>query len=91
MKTELDTNPLDKLPPIRKQDLDKNLCTCMDVPKMDVINAIVNGATAVEAVKRQASATMGGGCCVQQIERFFEHLCKEKTANESGFPEGATV
>ena len=73
MKT--DPDPLEKLPSILKQDIDKNLCTCMDVPKMDVINAIVNGATTVEAVKKQTSATMGSGCCIQQVERLIECLC----------------
>lgn len=75
LKTELDTNPLDKLPPILKQDLDKNLCTCMDVPKMDVINAIINGATTVEEVKKQTFAATGAGCCTQQVERLIECLC----------------
>ncbi len=75
LKSDLDANPLDKLPPILKQDLDKNLCVCMDVPKMDVINDIVNGATTVEAVKKQTYATMGSGCCIQQIERLIECLC----------------
>ena len=70
-----DPDPLEKLPSILKQDIDKNLCTCMDVPKMDVINAIVNGATTVEAVKKQTSATMGSGCCIQQVERLIECLC----------------
>jgi len=46
------TNPLDKLPPILRGDLDKNLCVCMDVPKIDIINAIVNGATTLEEVKK---------------------------------------
>jgi NAD(P)H-nitrite reductase large subunit len=47
----------------------------MEVPKMDIINAIVNGATTVEEVKKQTSATMGSGCCVQQVERLIEYLC----------------
>ena len=42
---------------------------------MDIINAIVNGATTVEEVKKQTSATMGSGCCVQQVERLIEYLC----------------
>ena len=75
MKTDLDPNPLDKLPAILKQDLDKNLCVCNEVPKMDIINAIVNGATTVEEVKKQTYATMGSGCCAQQIERLIECLC----------------
>lgn len=75
MKTEPDKNPLDKLPSILKENLDKNLCTCMDVPKMDIINAIVKGATTLEEVKKQTSATMGSGCCAQQVERLIECLC----------------
>jgi len=42
---------------------------------MDVINAIVNGATTLEEVKKQTFATMGSGCCVQQVERLIECLC----------------
>ena len=70
-----DKNPLDKLPAVLKKDLDKNLCTCMDVPAMDVANAIINGATTVEEVKNQTYATMGSGCCIQQVERLIECLC----------------
>jgi bacterioferritin-associated ferredoxin len=47
----------------------------MDVPKMDVINAIVNGATTLEEVKRQTFAATGAGCCVQQVERLIVCLC----------------
>jgi len=75
LKTDPDTNPLDKLPTILKQNLDKNLCTCNEVVKMDIINAIVNGATTVEAVKKETYATMGTGCCIQQVERLIECLC----------------
>ncbi len=74
MKLDPDTNPLDKLPSILKQNLDRNLCTCNEVPKMDIINAIVNGATSVEAVKKETYATMGTGCCIQQVERLIECL-----------------
>ena len=75
LKSDLDASPLDKLPPILKKDLDKNLCTCNEVPKMDIINAIVNGAITVEEVKKQTYATMGSGCCIQQVERLIECLC----------------
>lgn len=47
----------------------------MEVPKMDIINVIANGATTVEEVKKQTYATMGSGCCVQQVERLIECLC----------------
>ena len=84
MKTDPDINPLDKLPAILKQDLDKNLCVCMDVPKIDIINAIVNGATTVEEVKKQTYATMGSGCCIQQVERLIECLCAPKPRKRRG-------
>jgi len=66
---------LDKLPPILKKNLDKNLCTCNEVLKIDIINAIVNGATTVAEIKKQTYATMGSGCCTQQVERLIECLC----------------
>ncbi len=53
---------------------------------MDIINAIVNGAVTVEAVKKQTYATMGSGCCIQQVERLIECLCipaQQKRRNKS--------
>jgi NAD(P)H-nitrite reductase large subunit len=88
VKTEVGRNPLDKLPSILRQNLDKNLCTCNEVPKMDIINAIVNGAITVEEVKKQTYATMGTGCCIQQVERLIECLCapepKRRRKNKRG-------
>ena len=75
------TDPLDKLPPILKKNLDQNLCTCNEVLKMDIINAIINGAITVGEIKKQTYATVGIGCCTQQVERLIECLCspeKEK-------------
>lgn len=74
MKTDPEFNPLDKLPFSLKQGLDKNLCTCMDVPMMDIVNAIINGATTLEEVKKHTYAATGAGCCIQQIERLIECL-----------------
>ena len=75
MKIDPVTNPLDKLPSILKKNLDQNLCVCNEVVKMDIINAIVNGATTVAEIKKQTYATMGSGCCIQQVERLIECLC----------------
>ena len=75
MKINPVTNPLDKLTPILKKDLDRNLCVCNEVLKMDIINAIANGATTVSEVKKQTYATVGIGCCAQQVERLIECLC----------------
>ena len=79
LKTDPATNPLDKLPSILKQNLDKNLCVCNEVVKMDIIDAIVKGATTVEEIKKQTYATMGSGCCKQQVERLIECLCAPET------------
>jgi len=46
---------------------------------MDIINAIVNGATTVDEVKKQTYATMGSGCCSKQVERLIECLCSAET------------
>ena len=73
------TDSLDKLPPMLKKDLDKNLCTCNEVLRVDIISAIVNGATTVEEIKKQTYATMGSGCCTLQVERLIECLCPPET------------
>ena len=78
MKPNPAPNPLDKLPPILKKNLDRNLCVCNDVPKMDIINAIVDGATTVDEVRNQTYATMGTGCCTKQVERLIECLCSSE-------------
>jgi bacterioferritin-associated ferredoxin len=75
LKIDPASNPLDKLPSELKKNLNRDLCTCNQVVKMDIINAIVNGATTVEEVRKQTFATMGSGCCIQQIERLIECLC----------------
>lgn len=75
LKIDPVTNPLDKLPAILKKNLNRNLCTCNEVLKMDIINAIVNGATTVAEIKKQTYATMGSGCCTKQVERLIECLC----------------
>lgn len=68
------TDPLDKLPRLLKKNLNKNLCVCNDVPKIDIINAIVNGATSIAEIRKETYATMGSGCCKQDVERLIECL-----------------
>ena len=72
--TDLDPLILKKLPSILAEDLDKNLCTCMDVPKIDIINAIVKGAITLEEIKQQTFAMRGAGCCTLQIEKLITYL-----------------
>ena len=79
VKTDPVTNPLDKLPPVLKKNLDRNLCVCNDVLMTDIIDVIVNGATTVGEIKKQTYATMGSGCCTKQVERLIECLCSPET------------
>jgi NAD(P)H-nitrite reductase large subunit len=79
-------NPLDKLTPGLKKELDRNLCVCNEVLAMDIINAILNGAATVEEVKKQTYATDGIGCCTQQVKLLIECLCtteKKSKGSES--------
>jgi NAD(P)H-nitrite reductase large subunit len=81
MPINTDYDPLDKLPAILKRDLDENLCTCNDVLKIDIINAIVNGANTVEEVQQQTYATDGNGCCKRQVQRLIECLGAQDPEN----------
>jgi len=72
MKSNIVTNPLDKLPDILKRNIEKNLCVCNEVPKKVVINAIANGATTVEEVRSLTYASGGNGCCERQVKRLIE-------------------
>jgi len=77
-------NALEKLPPILKKNLNRELCTCNQVVKMDIIKAIVNGATTVAEIRKETYATMGSGCCTQQVERLIECLCSpENQSNDN--------
>lgn len=74
MNPELLQKALDQLP----EHLTKNLCVCNDVPKLTIINAILNGAHTLEEVKAQTYASEGSQCCKQQIERLIEHLAPSR-------------
>ena len=76
MQIQMDpvTKFLDKLPPILNKNLDRNLCVCNDVVKMDIIHAIMDGATTVAEIREQTYATDGNGCCTRQVERVIECL-----------------
>lgn len=65
-------NPLDKLPDILKNNLERNLCVCNSVQKIVVIEAIAGGADTLEKVKQQTYATDGNGCCARQVQRLIE-------------------
>ncbi len=53
---------------------------CNEVPKRLIINAITNGAITVAEVKAKTYATVGVGCCTQQVEKLIR-LFKEDLIN----------
>jgi bacterioferritin-associated ferredoxin len=67
-------NPLELLPDILKIDLNRNLCVCNEVKRIDVINAIANGAKTLEQVREKTYASDGNGCCRRQVCRLIESL-----------------
>ena len=68
-KSDLGSNYLDKLPPILKQNLEKNLCVCNEVPKMDIISAIINGA----ATNLSKIGKISSHCLRQFFVKVFTH------------------
>jgi len=69
---------LEKLPEILKRNLDRNLCTCNEVPKRQIIQAIVEGADTLDKVRQKTYATEGTACCSLQVERLLECLVEGK-------------
>ncbi len=69
---------LNRLPEILTRDLDRNLCVCNDVLRIDVIKAIVDGADTIEKVRAKIYASDGNGCCKRQVQRLLDCLVEEK-------------
>ncbi|WP_373018022.1 (2Fe-2S)-binding protein [Thiomicrorhabdus sp.] len=69
---------LEKLPEILKKNLDRNLCVCNEVKKIDVIQAIVDGADTRDKVRAKTYASDGNGCCRLQVEDLLEALNEKK-------------
>ena len=62
------------LPRMLTENLSRNLCTCYDVPKKDIIDAFKKGAKTFDAISNQTYACQGSGCCKAQLERLVETL-----------------
>lgn len=72
-------NPVDLLPERLQKNLDRNLCVCNDVLKIDIINAIANGADTIEKIRNQTYATTGSGCCQNEVERLIQYIHPDHT------------
>lgn len=78
MNDDVVNKTIEKLPEILKKSLYKDLCTCNQVQKIDIIRSIVNGATDLAEVRKDTYASMGSACCKQQIERLIECIHEDK-------------
>lgn len=65
---------IEKLPKNITRNLSRNLCVCYDVPRKQVIEAILHGAETLEEVSQKTYACQGSGCCVGQVERLIEQI-----------------
>lgn len=48
------------------------ICHCFNVSKEDIIKAVKDGATTVEAVQEETNAGKGCGACLNAIEKIVE-------------------
>lgn len=71
-------NALNKLPEILTRDLERNLCNCNEVLRIDVIKAIDEGADTLEKVRQKTYASDGNGCCKRQVQRLLDCLAEDK-------------
>ncbi len=69
---------LNKLPEILTRDLERNLCNCNEVLRIDVIKAIDEGADTLEKVRQKTYASDGNGCCKRQVQRLLDCLAEDK-------------
>lgn len=76
---------LNRLPEILTRDLQRNLCVCNEVLRIDVIKAIHKGADTLEKVREKTYASDGNGCCKRQVQRLLD--CLAKPQDESISPE----
>ncbi len=51
---------------------DRNLCTCYDIPKIDMMKAIENGADTIDKVSAKTYGCQGSQCCERQLQRLID-------------------
>lgn len=81
---------LNRLPEILTRDLERNLCVCNDVLRIDVIKAIDDGADTLEKVRLKTYATVGNGCCKRQVQRLLDCLAEDNDEHTPTAPENKT-
>lgn len=63
----------------------RNLCTCYDIPKIDMMDAIENGANTLEKVTAKTYGCQGSQCCERQVQRLIDiyQLAQSEPLNDS--------
>ncbi|MBF6057755.1 MULTISPECIES: (2Fe-2S)-binding protein [Thiomicrorhabdus] len=56
----------------------RSLCVCYDVPKIDIMQAIENGADSIAGVTAKTYGCQGSQCCERQVQRLIDMYDKDK-------------
>ena len=70
------------LPRSLTQNLERNVCTCYDVSKQQLIEAYHKGAVTFEALTAKTYACQGSACCEKQVQRLIETLNETYPSDE---------
>lgn len=65
---------LNNLPAEIKEDLHYNLCVCHGIKKIDIVNAILEGATTCDEVAEKTGGWKGIGCCYLRIKDLINKI-----------------
>lgn len=61
-----------------KNEQDYVVCGCNNVWRDEIVKAIEQGATTVEAIKEKTLASTGCGTCQPEVERILKDLQQKK-------------
>lgn len=50
----------------------RNLCTCYDVPKKDIMMVIEKGAHTIDSVSAKTYGCQGSRCCERQVQFLID-------------------
>lgn len=59
-------------------DLDKIVCTCMNVTTGMIKDAVDSGASTLEEVQAVTYAGTVCGACIEDVQRLVDHFVNEK-------------
>lgn len=65
----------------KQKGLHRNLCTCYDIPKIDMMKAIEKGADTIDKITAKTYGCQGSQCCERQVQRLID-IYQEKLKSE---------